>query len=78
MVMSEKVGGGGLKESARLEMWLDMLFYGKIKGLRISPKPLICWTKPLRGGKNLKIVYNSLRCPIPGAIKQREVYHESS
>jgi hypothetical protein len=42
MVMSEKVGGGGLKESARLEMWLEMLFYGKIKGLRISPKPLIC------------------------------------
>jgi len=29
-------------------------------------------------GKNLKIVYNSLRCPIPGTIKQREVYHESS
>ncbi len=29
-------------------------------------------------GKNLKIVYNSLRCPIPGTIKQREVYHEPS
>ncbi len=43
MVMSEKSrrGEGGQKESARLEMRLEILFYGKIKGLRISPKPLI-------------------------------------
>ena len=39
MVMSEK-SRGGLNESGRLEMRLEMLFYGKIKGLRISPKPL--------------------------------------
>jgi len=27
-------------------------------------------------GKKLIIVYNSHRCPIPGTIKQREVYYE--
>lgn len=39
MVMSEKSRGGGDKESARLEMRLETFFFGKIKGLRISPKP---------------------------------------
>ena len=28
--------------------------------------------------KNFKSGYNSQRCPIPGTIKQREVYHELS
>lgn len=51
---------------------------------QLLPTPRIDRLKPLldeaaiAAEKNLKPGYNSHHCPIPGTIKFREVYHESS
>jgi drug/metabolite transporter (DMT)-like permease len=44
-----------------------------------SPAPLALLDEAaIAAEKNLKPGYNSHHCPIPGTIKHREVYHESS